>query len=426
MGILAITGGSPVHTTGWIPWPVCGPEELAQLAEVLDQVQGLDRLWGGLVPCPKSTALEEKCAAYHECRYGVAVSNGAAALELALYAIGLELGDEVLTPTMTWVASATCILRAGGVPVFVDVEPETYNIDPDLLEAAITPRTKAILPVHLSGYPAQMDKIMTVAKKHGLSVVEDCAQAHGTDYRGRKVGSFGDVGIFSFQNSKFMASGEGGLIFTNDQSIWEKCHSYKDCGRLRQGNDYADYLSAFEEGGWGFGWNYRLTEFQAAVLLAQMDRLEEHKAIRVRNATWLNERLGQIKGIRPLPVHPGQNVWRYTFDYDSRAFCGLSLERFIEAMQAEGIPLNHFHPRPVHEEGLFLGYIRKPAWAPGLINNPRDYGDVQAPVADQAYREKVVFLKNNVLLGNNKDMEDIVAATTKVQQYASELVSAPQ
>jgi dTDP-4-amino-4,6-dideoxygalactose transaminase len=295
-------------------------------------------------------------------------------------------------------------------------------MNPDLLEAAITSRTKAILPVHLSGYPAQLDKIMAVADKHGLAVVEDCAQAHGTEYQGRKVGSFGDVGISSFQNSKFMASGEGGLIFTNDESIWEKCHSYKDCGRLRRGDDYVDYLSAYEEGGWGFGWNYRFTEFQAGVLLAQMERLEEHKAIRFRNATWLNEQLGQIKGIRPLPLHPGQNVWRYTFDYDSRAFSDLPLDRFIAAVQAEGIPLNHFHPRPVHTEGLFLGYIRQPAWAPGLIDNPHDYKNVQAPVADKAYREKVVFLKNNILLGSRQDMADIVAAITKVQQYAGELM----
>lgn len=421
MNQLAINGGEPVRSQGWSVWPLYDDAERSQIQQSLDQVHGEERLWGGLTPCPKATELEQRFARLHDCEYGIAVANGAAALELALYAIGLELGDEVITTPLTWAASATCVLRAGGVPVFVDVEPENFNLDPDLIEAALTPRTRAILPVHLAGYPAQMDKIMMIAHKHGLAVIEDCAQAHGTSFHGKKVGSFGELGCFSFQNSKVMAAGEGGLICTNDKSYWEKCHSYKDCGRVRDNGGYLDFEEAFVQGNWGFGWNYRLTELQAGILLAQMERLEPHQRTRFRNAEWLSGQLGEVDGIHPAPLHPGQNIWRYLISYDAPGFDGVPLDRFIAAVRAEGVPLQHFPLRPVYREGLFRGYILKSAWAPGLLVNPRRYDDVYLPVAERAFAEQIAFLRHSVLLGSERDMQDIVTAIVKVREHAAEL-----
>lgn len=422
MNRLAIQGGTPIRTRGWATWPIYDGAEIDQVRAALDQVHGEDRLWGGLLPCPMAAELEQRFARLHGCEYGVALANGAAALELALYAIGLELGDEVITTPLTWAASATCILRAGGVPVFVDVEPRNFNLDPDLIEQAITPRTRAILPVHLAGYPAQMEEIMRIARQHNLAVIEDCAQAHGTSLNGKMVGSFGDAGCFSFQNSKVMTAGEGGLISTNDAALWEKCHSYKDCGRLRRDGGYLDPLTAFEQGGWGFGWNYRLGELQAAVLLAQLDRIREHKHTRLRNARWLNQHLAEIEGIHPAPLAPDQNLWRYILAYEKEAFGGLPLESFIAAVVAEGIPLQHFPLRPVYREGLFLGYIRKTAWAPGLMVNPHDYRTIHLPVAERAFTDQIAFLRHSVLLGDESDMQDIVNAVAKVHQHLHELL----
>jgi dTDP-4-amino-4,6-dideoxygalactose transaminase len=432
MSELAILGGSPVHTGRWVIWPTYGEEELKQLKDVLDQIHGLERLWGGVMPCPKNRELEETFSAYHQCHYGVSVSNGTAAIELALLAAGLQVGDEVLTTPMTWVATSTAILRAGGVPIFVDVEPETYTINPELLEEAITSRTKAIMPVHLSGYPARMDRIMAVAEKHDLVVVEDCAQAHGVEYNGQKVGSFGNVATFSFYQSKLVASGEGGIIITDDYDIWQKCASYRDVGRLRrqerdtlQGTSewYHDYLEAYEEGGWGLGWNYRLTEFQAGLILAQMERLDEHREIRFRNATWLNEQLEDIEGIRPAPLREGQDLWRYTIEYDPEFFEDVPLRTMLAALQAEGIPAIHFHPRPNYKEGLFRGFIERSAWSPGLMKNPYDYTEVRCPEAEKAFN-RLIILNSNVLLGDREDMEDIVLAFRKLKLHAGELIGA--
>jgi dTDP-4-amino-4,6-dideoxygalactose transaminase len=302
------------------------------------------------------------------------------------------------------------------------VEPHTYAIDPDLLHQAITPRTKAILPVHLAGYPAQIDRIVDVADQYQLTVVEDCAQAHGTYYKGKPVGSFGQISCFSFQNSKFMASGEGGIILTNDLELWQRCHSYKDCGRLRRRDSYVDENLAFEQGKWGFGLNYRLTEFQAAILLAQFERMEEHKSIRWRNGSLINRALNDIAGVTPLELHKGQNIWRLIFNYSSDAFDDLPLDKFIAAVQAEGIPLQHFPLPPLPRDGLFRGYLLTSAGSPGLIANPKDYQSVYLPVAEKAYTENICFLQQYVLMGNAADIEDIAAAIKKVQRYRNELM----
>jgi dTDP-4-amino-4,6-dideoxygalactose transaminase len=424
MDKLALLGGIPVRTRPWPVWPVAGPEERRQLEDVLEAANGTERPWGGLLPGPKAAQLEDRFAAYHGCRYGVAVSSGVAALEIALYAIGLDLGDEVICTPLSWVASANCVLRAGGVPVFVDVEDRTYAIDPDLIEAAITPRTRAVLPVHLGGYPAQIERIVQLASRHSLAVIEDCAQAHGSLRGGKPVGSFGQASCFSFQNSKLMSCGEGGMVLTSDEDIWQRCHSYKDCGRLRGASGYIPSRAAFEQGGWGFGWNYRLTEFQAALLLAQFERMEAHKEIRMANARWLAAALREIGGIEPLEIQDGQNVYRFFLKYSMDDFNGLSLDRFIAAVQAEGVPLQHFPLPPLPEEGLYQGYLKVRAGSPGLLANPKEPRPEDFQVARRAYLERLVFLHHNLLLSPMSEMEDIVGAIAKVKRNAEHLRSA--
>lgn len=426
MGELAINGGTPVHQTGWEPWPRQGPEELERLKQVLEAVRGQSRPWGGMLPVPRTAELEQKMAAYHDCGYGVAVSSGAAALEVGLIALNLELGDEVIVPVLTWVATAVAVFRAGGVPVFVDVDRETFCLDADLIEAAITPRTKAILPVHLSGYAADVERVMEVAQRHDLKVLEDCAQAIGTKLNGKAVGAFGDCGIFSFQSSKFMTAGEGGMIITQDETIARWCHAYKDCGRWRA--DAGGYMSddeADQKYGSNYGWNYRLTEFQAAVLLAQLERVEEHKATRVRNATWLGEQiLKEVEGIAPTLPRPGQNIWRFWMRYDPGAFAGVPKQRFVAALGAEGIPCALFYPTPLYRNKMFLSFLQRLQWSPGLTVNPRKYGkdSNSYPVGDQAYDEELFYIWHNALLGSREDVADVVAAMVKIQRHAEELL----
>ncbi len=419
---LAILGGKPARSKPWPVWPIFGEEERAQLDEVLRGTNGMERPWGGLLPCPKAAELERRFATYHGCQFGISIASGAAALEVALYAIGLKLGDEVICTPLSWVASATCVLRAGGVPVFVDVEDQTYALDPRLIEKAITPRTKAILPVHLGGYPAQIEAIMDIADKYGLDVIEDCAQAHGSLYNQKPLGCFGTASCFSFQTTKLMSSGEGGIILTNNEEIWQRCHSYKDCGRVRGENGYIPFKEAFEEGEWGFGLNYRLTEFQAAILLAQFDRMETHKAHRMANAYLLWEAFHDIEGIDPLEIQNGQNIYRFIIKYSSKAFQGLPLDKFLSAVQAEGVPLMHFPLRPFPEEALFKGYLQYEAGSPGFVSNPKVYSAEDLPISNYAYKEQLCFLAQNILMGTPSDMEDIVEAIHKVQNLAGRMV----
>ena len=262
MSKLAIFGGTPVTTTPpAAPWPIYGDRERELLLSVLES-----REWGGY-PEPNVRAAEfaEKFAAHHGAAYGICVTNGSVTLEVALTALDVEAGDEVIAPCYTWVATGACAVHVNAVPVFVDVDPDNYCIDPDQVEAAITDRTRAIIPVHLGANMADMDRMMDIADRHGIAVIEDCAHAHGGAWRGRGAGSIGDIGSFSFQSSKLMTAGEGGAVITSDNGLMQRCHSIVNCGRKEPGYD------TFE--GHVLGVNARISEFQAAVLIAQLERV---------------------------------------------------------------------------------------------------------------------------------------------------------
>ena len=408
MGVLAINGGEPVRRKPFPSWPVYGEEELNALREVLES-----GFWG--IGGKKKEEFEREFAAYHDAKYGVAVTSGTAALELALRAAGVGAGDEVIVPAYTFLATASAVITVNAIPIFVDIDPETYCIDPDEIEKAITDRTKAVIPVHIGGCPADMDRIVEIAEEHDLYVIEDAAQAHAAEWRGRKVGAIGDMGCFSFQSSKNVTSGEGGIILTNSQELYEKLWSLHNCGRQRNKPWYIHYI---------LGGNYRMTEFQAAILLAQLKRLNEQTIKRNENAEYLSKRLEEIGGVEPQRRDPRVTKHAYhlfIFRYDEKEFKGLPRDRFIEALKAEGIPCSPGYTTPLHRMPFLKSIGKCPLSCP-LYGKSINYSDVRLPVTERACSREAVWFKQSTLLGTKEDMDDIVRAVKKIKDNIDELL----
>ncbi|MCL6519280.1 MAG: DegT/DnrJ/EryC1/StrS family aminotransferase [Armatimonadetes bacterium] len=410
MGKLAINGGAKVRTKGWPSWPVFDESDVNAVAEVVRSGH-----WGCLTGS-KVAEFEKKFAAFHDAKYGVCVTNGTAALEVALRAVGVKPGDEVIVPPYTFIASASAALQVNAIPVFADIDPDTYNLDPNKIEPAITEKTKAIIAVHIGGGPADMDGIMAVARKHGLKVVEDAAQAHGAAWKGRRVGAIGDAGTFSFQASKNLTAGEGGIVITNDPVVYSAAWSLHNCGRVPEGKWYEHRI---------LGWNMRMTEFQGAILLSQMERLEKQMKIREENALYLDSELSKIEGIRPLKRNQRVTAHAYhlyIFRYDSAGFGGVPRAKFLEALNAEGIPCSAGYV-PLYKEQLF--YVEPNGCPVGcaFYGREMDYSKVCCPIAENACANEAVWLTQNMLLGTKQDMDDIVGAIRKIKDNIGELIS---
>src|SRR6266542_1890979 len=283
MAKLAINGGPKVCTEAFHRWPVVDAEAERQVLEVLRSGK-----WGRLTGSTKTKQFEERFAAYNRARHALAVSTGTAALEVALVAAGVDIGDEVIVPPYTFMAGCTCVLLVGAVPVFVDIDLETYNLDPSLIEQAITPKTKAILPVHFGGLPADMDAINAIAKQHNLVVIEDCAHSHGAVHTSGNAGTLGDAGAWSFQMSKNITSGEGGAVTTSNSQIYNQAILYHDFWRSALHRDEDEHYLPGRVNFPVLSWNYRLNEFAGALLLWQMDYIEAWAARRAENASYLN------------------------------------------------------------------------------------------------------------------------------------------
>lgn len=406
---LAIHGGSPVRSKPFPAWPVFGDGERKALQEVLESGE-----WGG-VSHRLTKTFEEQFAGYHQADYGVSVTNGTAALEIALRALGIGFGDEVILAPYTFVASATAVVMNNAIPVFCDVDPETCNIDPDLIEQHITPKTKAIMAVHIAGLPCDMDQILQIAQKHDLHVVEDAAQAHGAEWGGCRVGSIGDLGTFSFQSSKNLNAGEGGMILTNDQELYDRCWSIHNVGRIPGGRWYEHR---------NLGSNYRMTEWQAAILLQQMKRLPEQMRTRESNATYLAEKLAQIPGIQPLKRDSKVTSHAYhlfIFRYQTEDFGNAPKARFIEALCAEGIPCSSGYV-PLYREELFSRVVTSECpFACRHVEREVDYSRVTCPEAERLSEHEAVWFNQSMLLGTRADMDNIVEAVAKIQQHHAEL-----
>jgi dTDP-4-amino-4,6-dideoxygalactose transaminase len=424
MNELAHLGGTPTRQKPFTAWPVYGEGEERALLEVLHSGQWWSGNLSYLMPTaeqkPSQAMLfERQFAEFHGVRYGLACSSGTAALELVLKAAGVGPGDEVIVPPYTFVATATAPLLLGATPVFCDVEPGTLNLDPARLEEAITPRTKAIIPVHFAGLAADMDRILAIARPRGIFVIEDAAHGHGASSRGQRLGSLADASIFSFQASKNMTAGEGGIVLTDNAEIAELCNSYLWAGR-KAGQPWYEHFR--------LGWNYRITEFQAAILIEQLKRLSEQTARRMRNGMRLNEMLRDIPGVEPLAVPDwvtDHAFHVYIFRLDAQKF-GLEREQFLTLLQAEGIPCSGGYSQPIYRNPMFVEnkfYANgHPLAGSGGLVDYLQYGD-KCPVAEQACKE-VVWIEHRVLLGESQDIEDVARSIRKIYTHQDEMKAA--
>ncbi len=407
---LAINGAKPIRSHGYPVWPVFDDAERRAVMDVLES-----RNWGGYpFPNRQAKVFADRFAAVQDARFGIAIANGTVTIEAALRAVGVGPGDEVIVPAYTFEATAAPVLQVGAVPVFVDVLPGDYCIDPAAMEAAVGPGTRAVIPVHLAMNMADMDAIQAIAARHGLKVIEDCAHAHGAKWRGKGAGSIGDVGSFSMQTTKLITAGEGGAVTTNNQEVFELCQSYVNCGRASETDAFGHRV---------IGFNYRMTEFQAAILIAQLDRLPEQNRIRAERAAHLSRRLAEIDGLELLRRDErltSQAIYRYVFKYRAEAFGGASRSRFLAGLEAEGFPCDGIFYEPVYRSALFQ---IQPAQFPQL-GNRLPWAGVHCPVSEKAAYEESVWIPHEALLGTESEIDALVEAILKLQANSAELLKA--
>ena len=362
---------------------------------------------------------EKQFAAFQDAKYGITCCNGTIALELAMKALGIQAGDEVLVPSYTFIATATSVLQLRAVPVFIDIDPMTANMDLAAAEAAITPRTRAIIVVHFAGLPVDLDAAKALAKKHDLLLIEDAAHSWGSQWRGKGTGAHGDLGTFSFQMSKNLTCAEGGIIVTDNEEYARLSHCFVNVGRHENMPWYFHYKVSG---------NYRITEFQAALLLVGLSRLEAQNERRAENAAFLDAALGSIPGLTVRPTDP--RVTRrayhlYGFRYDAAAFGGLHRDKLVEALKAEGIPASPSYPHPVYRNPAIQDLQNpKPAdvtfWQPELPNHP-GFKNVHCPNTERLCSDEALWFPHTMLLGDRADMQDVIDAMRKVHSAQGEV-----
>jgi dTDP-4-amino-4,6-dideoxygalactose transaminase len=408
----ALLGGRPARQRAAQPWPVFDHAEEQSVMSVLKS----GKWWRGSGQMVKR--FEEKYAQLTGARHCLAVANGTSALLCSLSALGIGAGDEVILPPYTFVATLNVILARQALPVFVDTNRDTFQMDAAKLEAAITPRTSAILLVHMAGSAADLDAVMALSKKHKIPLIEDACQAHLGEWRNRKVGTYGATGCFSFQASKNLNSGEGGAILTQEEDLFHRCSLFHNNSRGMHRQDSGfNYASP--------GLNLRMTEFQAALLVAQMTRIEEQSRVRETNARRLDTLLGSIPGLHPARLHSGctRSAYHlYMFRYDKEQFSGLPREKFLKALAAEGVPASGgytpLNKEPVIETALKTRGYERIYPAAALRQWPERN---RCPENDKLCQE-AVWLTQTVLLGDKADMERIAEAAAKIQKHAAALL----
>ena len=405
---LAINGGAPVRSTDYPAWPVVDDDVVAAVTDVVRSGE-----WGGFPePGVNGGAFEEAFAAYQGAAHGVLMMNGTVTMEVACKALDIGWGDEVIVPALTFAATAYAPMAAGAIPVFVDVTPETWTIDPDLVEAAITERTRAIMPVHLGHQMADMDRIMAIANTHGLAVIEDCAHAPGQRWRDQGAGCIGDFGSFSHQSSKILTSGEGGSLLTNDAALAQRAHSIIDCGRAKDP----------DEKSYTFGANYRLSDLNAALLVVAMQRFPAQQAERAVTGKAFERAVGAVPGVRVMPHDDRVTRWsfyNYILAIDPEMFAGATNEVVCAAMEAEGIPAEVQYPSMNRYELFQPSLSRLP-----VAVEFADRLDMQAmsfPVAEAAGQRESVYFMENVFRDGDRGIDDAVEALAKIQRQADEL-----
>jgi dTDP-4-amino-4,6-dideoxygalactose transaminase len=391
MANLAVCGGTPVRTAAFHPWPFADEGDLRRVEQVLRST-----VWSSDGPMERE--LESTFAARHDAAHGIAVTNGSVSLLLCLRALGIKPGDEVIVPALTWMATATAVIEANGVPVFADVDPETLCMDPSSVQGLIGSRTIAIIPVHLYSAMAAVDELGELCRKRGLAMIEDCAHAHGAAFAGKAAGSHGAFGSFSFQSSKLMTAGEGGLVTCSDTKLANRVYSLKNCGRI-----------VGDRGELVFATNHRMTEVQSALLIGQLQRLDAERARRDTAIGLLEAALSGVPGVSVQRCPRGvtsRPQYRLVLHYDKGEAGGIPLPDFVAAVRAEGIPVEGTYGTVYAHPSYRL--VSETSWYSQRIAKPR------CPIAEQVVDARVFTLPHQVLLGSKEDIEDVATAMHKV------------
>jgi len=418
--MLAINGGNPIREKAWKQWPIWGEGTKRQLESVLKN--GRWAISGEHTEeISKCEEFERSFASFNNIEYCLTTDHGSSALLIALEVLGIGPGDEVIVPALTWAATAIAVCEVNATPILVDVDPNTYCVSIDAIQEAITPKTKAIIPVHLYGCMADMDEINKIAHKNNLFVIEDCAQTHGSIWNGKYAGTIGDIGAFSLQQSKVLTCGEGGVVLTSDQELYGKMFELRCYSRVyHNAEDLQVGKKALVEKGSIMGSNYCLSEFQSAVLLDQLTHLEEWNRIREENAIYLNEQLSMIPGIQVMYRHPQierQSYYQYVFKVDPKFFSDKPVVSILKALEAE-LKLNLEQPyTPLHKSRLYRPYTKaKYRWCDEYVKS-LSTERYSLPFAEKAANEGII-MHHSKLLGDKSDMDDIINAIKKVKEYS--------
>ena len=417
MARLALLGGEKVRKTPFPPHPIIGKEEKKAVLDVLESgklstfvASPGEKFLGGV----KIKQFEKEFAEYHGVKYAITFNSATAALHAAVVACGVKPGEEVIVPPYTFTSTATCALMNNSIPVFVDIKSDIFCLDPAKIEQAITPRTRAIIPVHLFGHPADMDEIVAIARKHNIKVIEDCAQAPGALYKGKHVGTIGDCGVFSFQETKNMMTGEGGMLITDEEEIAEIARMVRNHGEVvLTSQTKRTYRSDM------LGWNYRMTEIEATLGIAQLRKLDKLNSQRITLADYLAEKLVSIDGLTTPVVYPYVKHVYYDFvlKYDESKI-GVPRDTFVNALEAEGIPFGGGYVRPLYLNPI---YHKNKPFIYNYFGKDVKYDKGICPVTERLHEKEQCSTAVCRPPATKKDMDDVVQGIKKVLDNREEL-----
>lgn len=417
MGKLALTGGTPIIDVQLaLPWPVHDERDEQALSDVLKsgawtrtKSQGDDSwVW----------RFEDAFAAFQDARYGVAVATGSTGIELALKAVGVEPGDEVIMPAATWITVATAVVAVGAAPVFVDIDPATYNIDPGKVQEAITPKTRAVLCVHNGGMPADMDALRAETNKHGIALVGDCAHAHGSQWRGRGVGAIEDVGVFSFQGSKVLALGEGGMALTDSDELRARLYGFHHINGIAGRPKPQQSLPAT---------NLRMSEWIGALGLVGLERLPQQIENREENARYFMKGLADISGVEGLEWDSRVTRWSFYiwhWRFISSEFEGVQRDSFLAALKAEGVPVSTGQTAPLYRNAalteMHCGRTGFPFNA-HTYGRALDFTQLNCPETERIAATEALAFSHTLFLGPRQNMDRMLDAVRKIRENVAEL-----
>nr|WP_203218383.1 DegT/DnrJ/EryC1/StrS family aminotransferase [Nocardia brasiliensis] len=421
--MLAVNGGSPIRTSRWPAWP----RPAARTEELLSETVHSGR-WALSGPWMGRPAMEQRFAelfaAYNGTPHCIPTASGTSALIIGLESLGIGAGDEVIVPGLTWVASASTVLAVNAVPVLVDIDPETLCLDPAAVEAAITARTRAISVVHLYCAMAQMDRIMDIAERHELAVIEDCAQAHGARWRGRRAGTLGSVGTFSMQQTKLLTAGEGGAVITSDDALAERLYQLRADGRRRAAGELTPGEMELVDRSELMGNNYCMSEFSAAILISQLETLDQENELRATNARRLTDRLVDVPGVHPVATPTEVTTptyYQYAVRINREEFAGRTTAAISRALDAEvsGGSITTCYA-PLNCSPLYRPHTKTRYGISPEHRRRIDPGRYELPEAERAHQE-VITLPHSMLLTDTDGIDGLAMAFAKVRKYAEEI-----